>query len=158
MGGRNPQALNNWLRSKKNSGKPADAAATLDRLNTFPRLTKTFPHLGDLWFAQNNTKGAIREYGAVVALHPLDQASAIHLARAYLARARRIWLRSTCSRHSKPHQLSTRSEIAAATEGFQRREMNKWPPSYARSGFCELKKRIERFQSVRDNILARSAR
>ncbi len=43
-------------------------------------------HLGDLWFAQNNFTGAIREYNAVVAMQPLDKASAqFNLARAYFA-------------------------------------------------------------------------
>jgi tetratricopeptide (TPR) repeat protein len=42
--------------------------------------------LGDLWFAQDNYQGAIREYGAVVAMHPLDKASAqFSLAQAYYA-------------------------------------------------------------------------
>ena len=42
--------------------------------------------LGDLWLAQNNFAGAIREYSAVVAMHPMDAASAhLNLAQAYLA-------------------------------------------------------------------------
>ena len=42
--------------------------------------------LGDLWFAQKNYPGAIREYTAVVAMHPLDKASAqFDLAQAYFA-------------------------------------------------------------------------
>ena len=46
--------------------------------------------LGDLWFAQKNFTGAIREYGAVVALQPLDKASAqYNLARAYFAAGQR---------------------------------------------------------------------
>jgi len=40
--------------------------------------------LGQLWLAQNNYPGAIREYSAVLALHPLDRASAqFDLAQAY---------------------------------------------------------------------------
>jgi cellulose synthase operon protein C len=87
MGGRNPQALKQLASLEEELGKPADAAATLDRLNYISPVDEDLHrHLGDLWFAQNNTKGAIREYGAVVALHPLDQASAqFNLARAYLA-------------------------------------------------------------------------
>ena len=43
-------------------------------------------HLGDLWFAQNNYTGAIREYSSVLALHPLDKAAAqFNLARTYFA-------------------------------------------------------------------------
>ena len=47
-------------------------------------------HLGDLWLEQKNYAGAIREYAAVVALHPLDMASAqFDLARAYFAAGQR---------------------------------------------------------------------
>jgi len=87
MGGRNPQALKQLASLEEELGKPADAAATLDRLNyIFPVDEELHRHLGDLWFAQNNFKGAIREYGAVVAMQPLDKASAqYNLARAYFA-------------------------------------------------------------------------
>ena len=47
-------------------------------------------HLGELWFAQKNYPGAIREYRRVVALHPLDKASAeFNLAQAYFAAGQR---------------------------------------------------------------------
>ena len=87
MGGRNPQALKQLASLEEELGKPADAAATLDRLNyIFPVDEELHRHLGDLWLAQNNLKGAIREYGAVVAMQPLDKASAQYdLARAYFA-------------------------------------------------------------------------
>jgi len=87
MGGRNPQALKQLASLEEELGKPADAAATLDRLNyIYPVDEELHRHLGDLWFAQNNFKGAIREYGAVVAMQPLDKASAqYNLARAYFA-------------------------------------------------------------------------
>src|SRR5260221_14777383 len=87
MGGRNPQALKQMATREEEPGKPADAAATLARFNyIFPVDEELHRHLGDLWFAQNNTKGAIREYGAVIALHPLDKATAqFNLARAYFA-------------------------------------------------------------------------
>jgi tetratricopeptide (TPR) repeat protein len=87
MGGRDPQALKQLASLEEELGKPADAAATLDRLNyIYPVDEELHRHLGDLWFAQNNIKGAIREYGAVVAMQPLDKASAqYNLARAYLA-------------------------------------------------------------------------
>ncbi len=87
MGGRNPQALKQLASLEEELGKPADAAATLDRLNyIYPVDEELHRHLGDLWFAQNNTKGAIREYAAVIALQPLDKASAqFNLARAYFA-------------------------------------------------------------------------
>jgi tetratricopeptide (TPR) repeat protein len=87
MGGRDPQALKQLASLEEELGKPADAAATLDRLNyIYPVDDELHRHLGDLWFARNNFKGAIREYGAVVAMQPLDKASAqYNLARAYFA-------------------------------------------------------------------------
>src|SRR5260221_12519771 len=87
MGGRNPQALKQMATREEEPGKPADAAATLARFNyIFPVDEELHRHLGDLWFAQNNFKGAIREYGVVVAMQPLDKASAqYNLARAYFA-------------------------------------------------------------------------
>jgi tetratricopeptide (TPR) repeat protein len=68
-------------------GKLSDAAATLDRLNyVYPMDEELHRHLGDLWLAQNNFPGAIREYNAVIAMNPLDKASAqFNAARAYLA-------------------------------------------------------------------------
>ena len=43
-------------------------------------------HLGELWLAQGNYAGAIREYAAVVAMKPLDKAWAeFDLAQAYYA-------------------------------------------------------------------------
>ncbi len=87
MGGRSPQALKQLASLEEELGKPAEASATLDRLNyIYPVDEELHRHLGDLWFAQNNYKGAIREYSAVIALHPLDKASAqFNLARAYFA-------------------------------------------------------------------------
>jgi len=87
MGGRNPQALKKLASLEEELGKPADAAATLDRLNyIYPVDEELHRHLGDLWFAQKNFKGAIREYTAVIALQPLDKATAqFNVARAYFA-------------------------------------------------------------------------
>jgi tetratricopeptide (TPR) repeat protein len=85
MGGRNPGALNELASLEKDLGEPKAAAATLDRVNyIYPMSEDLHRQLGDLWLAQENYKGAIREYGAVVALHPLDKASAqFNLAQAY---------------------------------------------------------------------------
>jgi cellulose synthase operon protein C len=87
MGGRNPGALKQLASLEKDFGEPKEAAATLDRINyIYPVNEDLHRQLGDLWFAQNNYKGAIREYGAVVAMHPLDKASAqFSLAQAYFA-------------------------------------------------------------------------
>ena len=87
IGGHNPPALKQLASLEQELGKPADAAATLDRLNyVFPTDEDLHRRLGDLWFAQNNFSGAIREYNAVIAMGPLDKASAqFNVARAYFA-------------------------------------------------------------------------
>jgi len=87
IGGHNPQALKQLASLEEDLGKPADAAATLDRLNyVYPVDEDLHRRLGNLWFAQNNFPGAIREYNAVVNMNPLDKATAqFNLARAYFA-------------------------------------------------------------------------
>ena len=46
--------------------------------------------LGKLWLTLDNYSGAIREYSAVVAMHPLDPSSAqFNLAQAYFAAGQR---------------------------------------------------------------------
>ena len=70
------------------AGNAKEAAATLDRINyIYPVHDESLHrHLGDLWFAQANYPGAIREYTAVIALNPLDKAGAqFNLANAYYA-------------------------------------------------------------------------
>ena len=134
LGGHNPPALKQLASLEEELGKPADAAATLDRLNyVYPVDEELHRHLGDLWFAQKNYPGAIREYNAVVAMHPLDKASAqFNLARAYFAAGQKDKAEEhvLASLEAAP-RLSARSKIIAATEGFQRREMNTWPPSHS---------------------------
>src|ERR1019366_9574024 len=78
MGGRSQQSLKQLASLEEELGKPAEAAATLDRLNYIDPVNdeELRRHLGDLWFAQGNYTGAIREYNAVIASHPLDKASA----------------------------------------------------------------------------------
>jgi tetratricopeptide (TPR) repeat protein len=87
IGGHNPPALKQLASLEQELGKSADAAATLDRLNyIYPTDEDLHHRLGDLWFSQNNFTGAIREYNAVIAMGPLDKASAqFNVARAYFA-------------------------------------------------------------------------
>jgi tetratricopeptide (TPR) repeat protein len=87
IGGHNPPALKQLAALEEELGKPADAAATLERLNYVYPVDEDLHHrLGDLWFAQKNYPGAIQEYNAVVAMQPLDKAAAqFNLARAYFA-------------------------------------------------------------------------
>ena len=92
LGGRSPGALKQLAALEEELGQPKEAAATLDRLNYIYPVNdeEMHRHLGDLWLAQNNFPGAIREYNAVVVSHPLDQASAqYNLAHAYFAAGQR---------------------------------------------------------------------
>ncbi len=87
-GGENPSMLKKLAGLEEELGQPKDAAATLERINyIYPVHDEDLHrHLGDLWFAQSNYPGAIREYSAVVALNPLDKAGAqFKLAQAYYA-------------------------------------------------------------------------
>jgi tetratricopeptide (TPR) repeat protein len=86
-GGRNPETLKELASLEEGLGEPNVAAATLDRINDiYPLDEELHRHLGTLWLAQQNYPGAIREYAAVVAMHPLDKASAeFDLAQAYFS-------------------------------------------------------------------------
>jgi tetratricopeptide (TPR) repeat protein len=88
MGGQDPSILKKLASLEEELGEPKEAAATLDRINyIYPVHDEGLHrHLGDLWFAQANYPGAIREYTAVIALNPLDKAGAqFNLAQAYYA-------------------------------------------------------------------------
>ena len=92
MGGDDPSTLKKLASLEEELGQPKQAAATLDRINyIYPVHDESLHrHLGDLWFAQANYPGAIREYAAVVALNPLDKAGAqFNLAQAYYASGQR---------------------------------------------------------------------
>ena len=92
MGGDDPSTLKKLAGLEEELGQPKEAAATLDRINyIYPVHDEDLHrHLGDLWFAQANYPGAIREYTAVVALNPLDKAGAhFNLAQAYYASGQR---------------------------------------------------------------------
>jgi Flp pilus assembly protein TadD len=57
----------------------------------YPEDETTHRDLGALWLAQGNASGAVREYNAVLALNPLDRASAeFDIAKAYLAEGERV--------------------------------------------------------------------
>lgn len=92
QGGHSPQMLKELAQLEEDLGRPADAAATLDRINYIdPAYDEDLHrHLGRLWLALKNYGGAIREYRAVLALDPLDKASAeFELAQAYFAAGKR---------------------------------------------------------------------
>jgi len=92
IGGHNPVTLKKLASLEEDMGTPKEAAATLDRINYIYPVNdeQLHRHLGDLWFAQGNYPGAIREYTAVLATQPLDKASAqFNLAQAYFAAGQR---------------------------------------------------------------------
>ncbi len=85
IGGRSPETLKKLAGLEVEAGHPLDAAATLNRLNYInPMDEDLHRRLGDLWLAQNNIDGAIREYQAVLAWNPVDPATShFNLAKAY---------------------------------------------------------------------------
>jgi tetratricopeptide (TPR) repeat protein len=92
VGGDDPTTLKKLASLEEELGQPKEAAATLDRINyIYPVHDEALHrHLGDLWLAQENYPGAIREYTALVALNPLDKAGAhFKLAQAYYAAGQR---------------------------------------------------------------------
>jgi cellulose synthase operon protein C len=90
MGGSNPESLKQLASLEEKVGQPEEAAKTLDRINyIYPMDEELHRRLGDLWLHLKNFDGAIREYSAVVAMRPLDTASAqLNLAQAYFAAGR----------------------------------------------------------------------
>jgi tetratricopeptide (TPR) repeat protein len=91
VGGRSSVLIKRLATLEEESGEPKKAAEALNRLNyIYPEDQELHKRLGDLWLAQNNLPGAIREYQAVLATKPLDQAEAhFELANA-LRKANRI--------------------------------------------------------------------
>ncbi len=86
-GGEDPATLRKLASLDEELGHPKEAAATLDQLNfIYPEDEEMHRKLGALWLAQGNNAGAVREYSAVLAMKPLDMASAkFDVAKAFLA-------------------------------------------------------------------------
>jgi tetratricopeptide (TPR) repeat protein len=87
-GGQMPEALKRLAALEEAAGKPAEAAATLERVNYIYPIKDEDLHrrLGDLLFAEKQYDGAIREYSARIASNPVDKAGAeFNLAQAYFA-------------------------------------------------------------------------
>jgi tetratricopeptide (TPR) repeat protein len=84
-GGRNPDSIKKLGQLLEEAGRKKDAADILDRLNDiYPMDGELHQRLGSLWLDLGNGSGAVREYGAVLAFHPIDPAQAHYdLARAY---------------------------------------------------------------------------
>jgi predicted Zn-dependent protease len=86
-GGESPEILGKLAALEEEAGDKPGSAATLNRINyVYPENENLHRHLGELWLAQGNNAGAVREFTAVLALKPLDKASAEYeLAQAYFA-------------------------------------------------------------------------
>lgn len=89
-GGRSSSLIKRLASLEQEAGENQKAASTLERLNyIYPEDEELHRRLGDLLLAQNQLPGAIREYQAVLAMKPLDQASAHYeLAKALRAAMR----------------------------------------------------------------------
>jgi tetratricopeptide (TPR) repeat protein len=91
VGGRSSLLIKRLATLEEEAGEPKKAAAALDRLNyIYPEDLELHKRLGDLWLAQDNLPGAIREYQAVLATKPLDQAAAHFQLASALRKANRI--------------------------------------------------------------------
>ncbi len=83
--GREPAALEQLAKLQQDAGDSAAAIATLMKINMIDPVFDTDSHrrLGDLLMQTRDFGAARREFGAVLALHPLDKAQANYdLARA----------------------------------------------------------------------------
>jgi tetratricopeptide (TPR) repeat protein len=85
IGGRDPDLILQTSKLLEEQNDKKEAAAVLDRLNfIWPLLNQAHQKLGELWLAQGNTSGAVREFHSVVSHSPIDPAEAHYqLARAY---------------------------------------------------------------------------
>jgi tetratricopeptide (TPR) repeat protein len=83
--GRDPAALEQLAKLQQEAGDQPAAIATLQKINLIDPVfdTDSHRHLGDLLMDSRDFGAARREFGAVLALHPLDKAQANYdLARA----------------------------------------------------------------------------
>jgi tetratricopeptide (TPR) repeat protein len=85
IGGRDPDTIKQLATLLEEAGKNKEAAAALERLNYIvPQDQDLHKRLGGLLISQSDYNGAIREFAAVLAAKPLDQAGAHYdLGRAF---------------------------------------------------------------------------
>jgi tetratricopeptide (TPR) repeat protein len=89
--GRDADAIKQYARLLDEAGKPKEAEVALERLNMVNPLDKDLhQRLGDLYLKTNNAPLAVREFAALVALHPIDEAgSHYNLAKAFNAQGQK---------------------------------------------------------------------
>jgi cellulose synthase operon protein C len=88
--GRDPASLEQLAKLQQEAGDKPAAIATLQKINLIDPVfdSDSHRHLGDLLMESKDFSGARREFGAVLAMHPLDKAqSQYDLARACHAAA-----------------------------------------------------------------------
>jgi tetratricopeptide (TPR) repeat protein len=87
IGGRDPETMKKYAKLLEDAGKLKEAAAALERLNyVYPLDAELHHSLGGLLLQTGDAAGAVNEYKALVAMHPIDAAdSHYNLARAYKA-------------------------------------------------------------------------
>jgi len=85
IGGRDPDLIMMLAKELTAAGNPNEAAAVLERLNyIYPMRSDQHQDLGELLLKQDNARGAIREFHALLAAKPIDMAQAHYdLARAF---------------------------------------------------------------------------
>jgi tetratricopeptide (TPR) repeat protein len=90
IGGRDPETIKKYAKLLEDAGRKKEAAAALERLNyIYPQDVELHKRLGALALDLGNTSEGIREFQAVVDMHPIDGADAhYNLARAFKAGGR----------------------------------------------------------------------
>jgi tetratricopeptide (TPR) repeat protein len=90
-GGKDPDSLKQLAALYEELGQPEQAIRTLSRINyIYPKDEELHRRLGQLLLAKADAEGAIRQYRALVAMQPLDQAASRYgLAAAYRLANRR---------------------------------------------------------------------
>jgi tetratricopeptide (TPR) repeat protein len=91
IGGRDPETVKKYAKLLADAGKPKEAEAALERLNfIFPLDTELHERLGSLLLQTGDAQGAVREFQALVAMHPIDVAGSHYdLAKAFKAAGRK---------------------------------------------------------------------
>jgi tetratricopeptide (TPR) repeat protein len=85
IGGRDPDTIMLLAKELTAEGNRPEAAAVLERLNyIYPMRTDQHQDLGEILLGQDDARGAIREFQALLAAKPIDMAQAHYdLARAF---------------------------------------------------------------------------
>ncbi len=75
IGGRDPETMKKYAKLLQDAGKLKEAEAALERLNfIFPVDAELHERLGDMLLQTGDARGAVREYQALIAMHPIDAA------------------------------------------------------------------------------------